>query len=111
MLARDLNRGQSVAPFGDTHAEIAASLRRSVAVVALLTLAGCAEGAAHRVRGTDMAIPVSSGGQLLAALLRQCEISRVPASTADETKRKACTRPDTAAGQPGAVGRVPVGMP
>jgi hypothetical protein len=48
---------------------------------------------------------------LVAALPQQCEISRVPASTAEETKHKACTRPDTTVGQAGNVGRVPVRVP
>jgi hypothetical protein len=58
-----------------------------------------------------MARPVSSGDQLVAALLKQCEISHIPPSTSEDAKQQACARADTAAGQPGTVARVPVRVP
>lgn len=87
------------------------SLRRSIAIVVAFTLTGCAQGPARLARGSDIAKPASSGDQLVAALLKQCEVSRVPESTEEQSKRDACARADTAAGQPGSVGRVPVRVP
>lgn len=86
------------------------SLHVFAAVVAL-TLAGCAQATAHRVPGTDMALPAGGADQLIASLIRQCEISRVPASAAEDRKRQACAHADTAAGDAGTVTRVPARVP
>lgn len=71
-----------------------------------MLLTGCFAGRAHRVPGTDMALPASSySDQILAALISQCEVSRVPTSTADDAKRDTCAHPDTAMRQTGTVAR------
>lgn len=83
----------------------------AIACGALLT--ACVAGRAHRVPGSDLALPAGSySDQLLAALLAQCEVTRIPTSTAaDDAKSDACTRGDSARRDPGTVARGPTRVP
>jgi hypothetical protein len=59
-----------------------------------------------------MALPATSySDQIIATLLQQCEVSRIPASASEDAKRASCTRPDTALRDPGTVARGPARVP
>jgi hypothetical protein len=91
------------------------SLRLGAAMAGVIALAGCVAGTAHRVPGTDMALPASSyADQFLLMLARPCERVRPPAPSATPTpdSRQSCpVSADTALGQPGTVARGPVRVP
>jgi hypothetical protein len=91
------------------------SLRMCVTLGAVV-LTGCGLGAAHRVPGTDLALPASSyANDLLLALPRPCSVIRSPTPsttpTPEQAKQACPTSADTAVGQPGLVGRGPVRVP
>lgn len=82
------------------------SLRLGVMLACATALSACAYGSAHKVPGTDMALPAGATDQFLLGLVRQCEVSRIPSSVSDDAKRQTCAaRSDTAAGQTGAAAR------
>lgn len=88
------------------------TLHLGAAIVCGALLTGCWAGPAHRIPGSDMALPTASyGDQLIATLLQQCEVSRIPASASEDAKHAACTRPDTALRNAGTVARGPARVP
>jgi len=88
------------------------SLRLGAMLACAIALTACAYGSAHKVPGSDMALPASVTDQFLLGLVRQCEVSRIPSSVSDNAKRETCSaRSDTSAGQTGAVARPGVRVP
>ena len=92
------------------------SFRLLVAIAGAITLSGCSYGVAHRVPGTDMALPATSyGDQILLALARPCQIAQSPdPSVVPKTgyvKQECPMQADTAIGQAGTVARGPTRVP
>jgi hypothetical protein len=81
-------------------------------VASTLAITACGYGLAHRVPGSDMALPTSVADQFIASLVRQCEVTRIPAAASEDAKQETCpARSDTAAGQAGTVARPAVRVP
>jgi hypothetical protein len=92
------------------------SLRLGAVIAGAFALTGCGLGTAHRVPGTDMALPATSyADKIVAALARPCQVAQAPVPsllpTPEHVKQSCPTSADTAIGQPGTVGRGPTRVP